>query len=116
MLNLTRSKYLVNRRREVESNKLNTCASFILPMVNINYKILPKKQFINCYVDKDYHIYPTPSCENLLNIWDIASQCCKIFILPTGSSWTFLHKINIMLSFFKSRKLFCKRVCDICNR
>jgi len=57
MLNLTRSKYLVNRRREVESSKLNTCAFFILPMVNINHKILPKKQFINCYVDKDYHIY-----------------------------------------------------------
>ena len=66
------------------------------------------------FTDKDYHIYPTPSCENLLNIWDIASQCCKIIILPTGSSWTFLHKINII----KQNQIFMfkdKKYCDLLN-
>jgi hypothetical protein len=47
----------VNRRREIESSRLNTCANFILPMVDINHKTLPKPQFINCYIDNEYHIY-----------------------------------------------------------
>ena len=33
---------------------------------------------------------------NLLNIWEIAIKCVKILILPTGSSWTFLHKLNVI--------------------
>jgi hypothetical protein len=48
------------------------------------------------FIDKDYNIYPTPNCMNLLNIWEIAIKCEKILILPTGSSWTFLHKLNII--------------------
>ena len=46
------------------------------------------------FIDKTYGIYPVPSAENLLQIWDIASECKKVIILPTGSSWTFLHKLN----------------------
>uniref|UniRef100_A0A6C0H4E1 Glycosyltransferase n=1 Tax=viral metagenome TaxID=1070528 RepID=A0A6C0H4E1_9ZZZZ len=48
------------------------------------------------FIDKDYNIYPTPNCMNLLNIWEIAIKCDKILILPTGSSWTFLHKLNVI--------------------
>jgi hypothetical protein len=46
------------------------------------------------FIDKDYGIYTTPSCSNLLKIWDIAEKCKKVVILPTGGSWTFLHKIR----------------------
>lgn len=48
------------------------------------------------FVDRDYNIYPTPNCVNLLNIWEIAIKCDKIILLPTGSSWTFLHKLNVI--------------------
>lgn len=46
------------------------------------------------FIDKDYNINPVPSCKNLLEIWDIAIKCKKIIILPTGGSWTFLHKLK----------------------
>ncbi len=46
------------------------------------------------FIDKDYGITPIPSCKNLLDIWDIAIKCKKIIILPTGASWTFLHKLK----------------------
>jgi hypothetical protein len=46
------------------------------------------------FADKDFHIYPRPSCENLLDLWEIAIQCKQIVILVTGGSWTFLHKID----------------------
>ena len=48
------------------------------------------------FIDKHYNIHPIPNCVNLLNIWEIAIQCNKIVLLPTGSSWTFLHKLNII--------------------
>lgn len=48
--------YLVSRRREKESKKLNFCIRFILPMVGINYKTLPD-ELINCYIDEEYHTY-----------------------------------------------------------
>lgn len=46
------------------------------------------------FIDKDYNIVPDPSCSNLIEIWEIAIKCNKIIILPTGSSWTFFHKLN----------------------
>lgn len=46
------------------------------------------------FIDKDYGITPIPSCKNLLDIWDIAIKCKKIIILPSGGSWTFLHKLK----------------------
>lgn len=46
------------------------------------------------FIDRDYHIHPTPLCYNLLSIWDIAIKCKIICIIPTGSSWTFLHLLN----------------------
>ena len=50
------------------------------------------------FVDKDYDIIPIPSCKNLLDVWDISIKCKKIIILPTGGSWTFLHKLNYIRS------------------
>lgn len=46
------------------------------------------------FIDRDYGIIPIPSCRNLLDIWEIAIKCKKIIILPTGGSWTFLHKLK----------------------
>jgi hypothetical protein len=45
------------------------------------------------FIDKDYNILPTPSCSNLIEIWEIAIKCIKIIILPSGCSWTFFHKL-----------------------
>jgi hypothetical protein len=61
-----------------------------------SYDILFDNNINIKFIDKDYNIYPTPNCMNLLNIWEIAIKCEKILILPTGSSWTFLHKLNII--------------------
>ena len=46
------------------------------------------------FIDKHYNIHPDPRCENLLKIWNIAINCNKVIILPTGSSWIFLHKLD----------------------
>ena len=46
------------------------------------------------FIDREYNIKPVPSCDNLIEIWEIAIKCKKIIILPTGGSWTFFHKIN----------------------
>jgi len=54
------------------------------------------------FIDKDYSIIPIPSCKNLIDIWDIAIKCKKIIILPTGGSWTFLHK----LQYIKSEQIY----------
>lgn len=42
----------MNRRREIEQKKKNYCCGFILPMVGINHKDLPRN-FINSYISKD---------------------------------------------------------------
>lgn len=46
------------------------------------------------YIDRDFCIQKKPSCENLYMIWEIAIHCKKIIIIPSGSTWTFLHKLN----------------------
>lgn len=46
------------------------------------------------YIDIDFCIQKKPSCENLYVIWEIAIHCKKIVIIPSGSTWTFLHKLN----------------------
>ena len=46
------------------------------------------------FCDKTFNILPVPSCENLLYIWEIAKYCSKIFIISTGSSWTYLHILD----------------------
>ena len=55
-------------------------------------------KFINnnniTFIDRDYNIHPTPICDNLLLLWDIAIKCKIITIIPTGSSWTFFHLID----------------------
>jgi len=46
------------------------------------------------FIDRDFGLYPSPSCLNLLQIWKIVKKCNKIIILPTGSSWTFFHELD----------------------
>jgi hypothetical protein len=86
-------------------NSLNN----LIRLLSKNYKII-----LSCYdshfennenikfIDKDYNIYPDPKCSNLLYLWEIASKCNKIILLETGSSWTFLHKLNSL----KENQLF----------
>jgi hypothetical protein len=67
------------------------------------------------FIDKHYNIHPTPNCINLLNIWEIAIKCNKIILLPTGSSWTFLHKLNII----RQNQIFMlnnNHYCDLLNK
>ena len=46
----------MNRRKQIESRKnKNYCCAFILPMCNINYRILPQN-FINGYINDNYVI------------------------------------------------------------
>jgi len=63
------------------------------------------------FIDKTYGIYPSPSAENLLQLWDIAAECKKIIILPSGSSWTFFHKLNKL----EKGKLFMFNNADFNN-
>ena len=46
------------------------------------------------FFDKKYNITPEPSCFNLIKLWDIIINCKKIFILPCGGCWTFMHRVN----------------------
>jgi hypothetical protein len=64
------------------------------------------------FIDKDYGIYPVPSCENLLQLWDIAIRCKKIILIPSGSCWTFLHKIQN----FKNDQVFIFDSLCYCNK
>lgn len=85
------------RSTNFDMNKLN---SYILELSKTN------KIILSCYdtifennpnikfVDKDYGINKNPKCSNIIDLWEIAVKCNKIIILPTGSSWIFLHKLN----------------------
>jgi len=46
------------------------------------------------FIDRDFNIFPEPSCKNLIKLWEVAIKCKQIFLLPSGGSWTFFHKIN----------------------
>lgn len=46
------------------------------------------------FFDKKYNITPEPSCFNLIKLWDIIINCKKIFMLPCGACWTFMHRVN----------------------
>jgi hypothetical protein len=70
------------------------------------------------FIDRDYKIYPDPICENLINIWEIASKCKKIILLPTGGSWTFLHKLNKLNHdqlFMFGHSTFCDKLNNVNN-
>lgn len=45
------------------------------------------------FIDRDFKIFLSPSCSNLVDIWKIAKKCHKVIILPTGSSWIFFHEL-----------------------
>jgi hypothetical protein len=63
------------------------------------------------FIDRDYGIKQEPSCKNLIDLWEIAIQCKTIVILPTGSSWTFFHKLNII----KEHQIFMFKSPHYCN-
>ena len=103
---------------------LNQLNKFIFNM-SINSKII-----LSCYnsifdnninikfIDRDYNIYPIPSCDNLLNIWEIASKCKNIILLPTGSTWTFLHKLTILNEnqlFMFNDNVYCNKINNNIN-
>lgn len=64
------------------------------------------------FIDKNYGIFPIPSCKNLVYIWEIAVKCKKIFLLPTGSSLTFLHKLKDI----KKDQIYMLNDLQYCNR
>lgn len=104
-----------------DMNKLNNFISTLSKTSNI---------ILSCYdnvfennpnikfIDKDFKIYPVPNCKNLIDIWEIASKCKKVILLPTGSSWTFLHKLDSLkphqLVMFNSPE-YCNKLNDLIN-
>ena len=46
------------------------------------------------FIDRDFGLYPTPCCSNLIHIWNIAKKCKKVVLLPSGSTWTFFHELR----------------------
>jgi len=70
------------------------------------------------FIDNDFNIYPEPNCENLLKLWEIAAKCEKIIILPSGSTWTFFHKLDILRNnqlFIFNDTIYQKNLNDIIN-
>ena len=126
---------LINNVLEVSDNELIN-KIFIFNFIprsinfdinNLNNYILNQSQhnkiILSCYndifknntniefCDKTYNIYPEPTCNNLINIWEIANKCNKIILLPSGCTWTFLHKLNN----FKQNQLYMFNSFKYCN-
>lgn len=90
---------------------------FIINISNKNKVILSSynKLFDNNenikFVDKDYNIYPTPNCKNLIQMWEIAIKCKKIILMPTGGAWTFFHKLKQIKNnqmYMLNHEYYCK--------
>jgi hypothetical protein len=103
------------RSLNFDMNKLNNFISeqskttkIILSCYDIVFENNPNINF----VDKDFHIYPIPSCKNLIDIWEIACKCKEVILLPTGSSWTFLHKLDNL----KPQQLVMFNSSEYCNK
>lgn len=86
----TRSLYLNINSLNNYIRELSKTTKIILTCYN---EIFDNNENIK-FIDKDYNIHPNPSCSNLIEIWEIAIKCNKIIIIPSGCSWTFLHKIK----------------------
>lgn len=63
------------------------------------------------FFENEYNIIPTPDCINLIKIWDIIIHCKKIIIIPSGSSFTFLHKLKEI----KKNQIFMYYSHHYCN-
>lgn len=50
------------------------------------------------FFDREYDTKPAPDCSNLIKLWKIAKLCKKIVVVPSGSSWTFLHEMDELLN------------------
>jgi len=64
------------------------------------------------FADKNYNIYPNPSCKNLIDLWEIAYKCKKIILVPSGSCWTFFHKLPLL----KENQIFIFNSNKYCNQ
>jgi hypothetical protein len=62
------------------------------------------------FFDIEFKVKPQPSCENILKLWDIAVLSKSIYLIPSGSSFTFFHKINTL-----HNKLFMYGSSHFCN-
>lgn len=58
-------------------------------------KVLENMENIS-FFDTHYNIYPTPNCENLIDIWEIASKCKHVILQPCGAGWIFFQKLNML--------------------
>lgn len=71
------------------------------------------------FIDKDYNINFLPNCKNLIQLWEIAIKCNKIIIIESGSSWTFLHKINEIkpnqIFMYNNNNNYCQRLNETIN-
>jgi hypothetical protein len=54
------------------------------------------------FFDVKFRTKPDPMCINLVKLWKIAKLCKFIVMIPTGSSWTFLHEMDHL----KENKLY----------
>ena len=72
----------------------------LLVLANHDDMLCSQDNVISC--DKDLGIQKVQSCENLLDLWNVAKCCDDIITLPTGSSWLFFHN----LSELKGKKLY----------
>ena len=113
--NITINEKIIEKYENIELNDTIFIFNYVprslnFNMVNLNNYISNlsenNKIILSCYnnifetnqnikfIDRDYGIIQTPNCNNLVELWEIAVKCNKIIMLPTGSSWTFLHKLD----------------------
>lgn len=113
--NITINEKIIEKYENIELNDTIFVFNYVprsvnFNMVNLNNYISKlsenNKIILSCYnniletnqnikfIDRDYDIIQTPNCNNLVELWEIAVKCNKIIMLPTGSSWTFLHKLD----------------------
>jgi hypothetical protein len=100
------------RSLQFEMNKLNSYIYeiaknadnfIILATENKEFNMYPN---IKC-CETDFKINKQLSCNNLLQLWNIAKKCNTVVIIPSGSSWTFFHNLddlkNINVCMFNSQ-------------
>ena len=57
---------------------------------NSEFNVYPNVKCCDTY----FNITKKMSCENLLQLWNIAKLCNTIIIIPSGSSWIFFHNLH----------------------
>ena len=72
----------------------------LLVLANHDDTLCLKENVVSC--DNDFSIKKVMSCENLLDIWNVANCCDEIIVFPTGSSWLFFHNLTDL----KDKKMY----------